>query len=448
MRRAAPPAPMRRPALDPGDDLLAQCIACGMCLPSCPTYAMTPFERANPRGRIRLMRAVADGEMDAADRGFTDAMEYCVGCRACETACPAGVEFGRLLQTAREAAGKAGGLDPNPAVDWLLDEVVGSPARLKWAIRMLRAWRATLGRIDSVRRFVEERAPWVADLDAVAPPRIPAPSKRWRVPAVVEPGDSGAEGPAPNPRGTVALHPGCLQAVTMPEVNGDTAQVLAYNAWRVVVPEGSRCCGALHAHRGRLDEARALARANVEAYEGSGAARLVSNAAGCGAFLEEYGSLLADDPDWAARAARFSESVVDVSEHLISDGVRKPKRPFHLSVTYHDPCHLIHGQRVAEAPRLLLGAIPGLRVVPLPESTRCCGSAGTYVLTRPEASAALMRRKTDHVVGTGAELVVTGNAGCMVQIARGLREAGSPVRVLHPVSLLRAAYELPPFLPR
>lgn len=443
---AAPPS--ARPALDPGDDLLARCIQCGMCLPACPTYAMTPFERANPRGRVRLLRAVADGEMSPGDPGFVDAMEYCVGCRACETACPAGVEFGRLLQAGRAAAEEVGALEGSGAVDALLDDVLGSPTRIRWAVRGLRAWRSTLGRIDPVRRFVEERLPAVAELDAVAPPSVPPPARRWRLPEVIEPADAGDGGPAPSPRGTVALHPGCLQAALLPEVNGDTAQVLAYNAWRVVVPEGFRCCGALHAHRGRLEEARALARANVAAHEASGAARLVSNAAGCGAFLKEYGELLADDPDWAERAARFADRVVDVTEHLVADGVRRPKRPFTLGVTYHDPCHLIHGQRVAEAPRLLLGAIPGLRLVPLPESTRCCGSAGTYLLTRPEAAAALMRRKTANVVDTGAELVVTGNAGCMIQIARGLREAGSPVRVLHPVSLLRAAYELPAFLPR
>lgn len=439
-----------RPGLDPGDDLLAQCIACGMCLPACPTYAMTPFERANPRGRIRLMRAVAEGEMEAGDPAFGDAMGYCVGCRACETACPAGVQFGRLLEIAREAAEAAGSLHPAAprSLGWLLDEVVGSPRRLRWAARLLRLYRRTLGRWAPSRDWIERRWPDLAALAGAAPAGIPPPSRRWRLPEVVEPGDAVSEGAVPTPRGTVALHPGCLQSVLLPDVNGDTAQVLAYNAWRVVTPGDFRCCGALHAHQGRLDEARALARRNVAAFEASGAAKLVSNAAGCGAFLEQYGWLLADEPEWAGPAERLSAAVVDVSEHLIADGVRRPRRPFHLTVTYHDPCHLIHGQRVAEAPRMLLAAIPGLRVVPLPESTRCCGSAGIYNLTRPEASNELMRRKVAHVSGTGAELVVTGNAGCMVQIARGLRAAGSPVRVLHPVSLLRAAYELPPFLPR
>jgi glycolate oxidase iron-sulfur subunit len=185
----------------------------------------------------------------------------------------------------------------------------------------------------------------------------------------------------------------------------------------------------------------------VAAFEASGAVRLISSAGGCGAFMEEYGALLADDPEWAEPAARTSAAVRDVTEHLVEEGVRRPRRPFGLAVTYHDACHLIHGQRVAEAPRLLLGAIPGLELTPLPESTWCCGSAGIYNLTHPEASRALLERKIAHVASTGAELVVTGNAGCMLQISDGLRRAGSPVRVLHTMSLLRAAYELPPLLP-
>ena len=185
----------------------------------------------------------------------------------------------------------------------------------------------------------------------------------------------------------------------------------------------------------------------MAAFEASGAQTLVSNAAGCGAFLEEYGELLREDAEWGERAAAFSGSVVDVTEHLINEGLRRPVRAFGIRVTYDDPCHLLHGQRVARAPRLVLAAIPDLDVIPLAESTWCCGSAGIYNLTHPEASDWLARRKIDRIVETGAEMVVTGNPGCMMQIAAGLRAIGSPVRVVHPVSLLRAAYELPAFLP-
>ena len=428
-------------------DRLARCIQCGLCLPSCPTFAMTPLERANPRGRIGLMRAVARGEMTVDDPAFAEAMYYCVGCRACETACPAGVEFGLLLEDARaavesaEAAGRPAAFPREMLLDALL-----RPGRLRLGARLLRLYQRTLGRWRWWSKRIERTRPELARFLSLAP-AVPPQSRRWRIPAELSPADVAGDS-APRERGTVALHPGCVQALLFPEVNADTAQVLAYSGWRVVAPEGFRCCGALHAHQGRRQGARALARLNVAAFEESGAETMVSNAAGCGAFLEEYGELLRDDPEWAERAAAFSARVVDVTEHLVAEGLRRPLRPFGIRVTYDDPCHLIHGQRVARAPRLVLAAIPDLDVMPLAESTWCCGSAGIYNLTHPKAADRLSRRKIDRIVETGAEMVVTGNPGCMVQIAAGLRAIGSPVRVVHPVSLLRAAYELPALLPR
>ncbi|CAN5184879.1 heterodisulfide reductase-related iron-sulfur binding cluster [soil metagenome] len=408
---------------------------------------MTPRERANPRGRIGLMRAVARGDMEVGDRAFAEAMYYCVGCRACETACPAGVEFGRLLEGARAAVEEAEA--PGRPSDFprgrLLD-LLAHPGRLRRAARFLRVYQRTLGRRDRWRRWFGERFPDLAELEPLAP-EVPPQGRKWRLRDALDPADVVADGPAPKTRGTVALHPGCVQAVLLPEVNADTAQVLAYNGWRVVVPKGFRCCGALHAHQGQAAVARDLARANIAVFEAAGVERLISNAAGCGAHLKGYGHLLEDDPGWAARAARFAASVTDVTEDLVESGVRRPRRPFSLRATYHDPCHLIHGQRVAEAPRLLLRAIPGLDLVPLAESTWCCGSAGIYSVTHPDAAGELLERKIGHIRATGAELVVTGNPGCMFQIAGGLRAMGSSVRVVHPVSLLRIAYELPPLLP-
>lgn len=430
-------------------DRLAQCIQCGLCLPSCPTFELTPLERANPRGRIRLMRAVESGSMAIDDPAFAEAMYYCVGCRACETACPAGVEFGRLLEEARALVetAEAPGRPPDLPRRWLLERVLPYPRRLRLGARALRLYRRTLGRSSRWRLWLSRRWPELAELEALAPP-VPPPGRDWRLPSSLEPDDVATEGRGSSPRGTVAVHPGCVQRVLLPEVNADTLHVLAYNAWRVIVPKGFRCCGALHAHQGRSGHARELAKANILAFEDSGAVRLISNAAGCGAFMEEYGDLLSEEPEWADRAARFSGAVRDVTEQLVQEGVRRPRRPFNLSVTYDDPCHLIHGQRVAEAPRMLLGAIPGLELAPLAESTRCCGSAGIYNLTHPEASGRLLRRKVKAIRETGAEMVVTGNPGCLFQIRAGLRAADSPVRVLHPISLLRAAYELPPSLPR
>jgi glycolate oxidase iron-sulfur subunit len=393
------------------------------------------------------MRAVARGEMAVDDPAFADAMYYCVGCRACETACPAGVEFGLLLEAARAAVEGAGGPGrPDDFPRGLLLDALTRPKRIRLGARLLRRYQRTLGRAGWWTRRLERRRPDLARLITLAP-EIPRQGRRWRLPAELGPDDLGVEA-APRARGLVAIHPGCVQQALYPEVNADTAQVLAYNAWRVAVPDGFRCCGALHAHQGRREEARVQARINIAAFEASGAERLVSNAAGCGAFLEEYGTLLEDDPQWAGRAAAFSSRVVDVTEHLVKEGLRRPVRPFGIRVTYDDPCHLIHGQRVVKAPRLVLAAILGLEVVPLAESTWCCGSAGIYNVTHPDAAERLGRRKVERIVATGAEMVVTGNPGCMVQISAGLRAIGSPIRVIHPVSLLRAAYELPALLPR
>lgn len=430
------------------NDLLAQCIQCGLCLPTCPTYALTPRERANPRGRIALMRAVDRGEMALDDPAFAQAMYYCLGCRACETACPAGVEFGRLLEGARaavEEAGAGGRPDDFPR-DWLLGRVLPYPSRLRWGARLLRLHQRMAARSRRWRTWFDARFPEAAALTPLLPP-VPAP-RRNRLPAALEPGQVAGGLPAGKVRGTVALHPGCIQSVLLPEINLDTMLVLAYNGWRVTGLPDVPCCGALHAHQGRPGDARSLARANIAAWEASGAGRLVSNAAGCGAHLKAVGHLFADDPEWADRAATFSAAVVDVSDFLVREGVRRPKRPFSLRATYHDPCHLVHGQRVVEAPRLLLRAIPGLDLVPLAESTWCCGSAGIYNVTHPEAAEELLRRKVGHIRATGAELVVTGNPGCILQIMSGLNAEGSPVRVIHPASLLRVAYELKPEAPR
>ncbi|HET9581916.1 MAG TPA: (Fe-S)-binding protein [Gemmatimonadota bacterium] len=430
------------------NDLLAQCIQCGLCLPTCPTYALTPRERANPRGRIGLMRAVNRGEMALDDPAYAQAMYYCLGCRACETACPAGVEFGRLLETARaavEEAGAEGRPDGFPR-DWLLDRVLPYPGRLRWGARLLRLHQRMSARSRRWRTWFDTRFPEAATLTPLLPP-VPAP-RRHRLPAVLEPEQVATGRAAGKVRGTVALHPGCIQSVLLPEINLDTMLVLAYNGWRVTGLPEVPCCGALHAHQGRPGDARSLARANIAAWETSGAQRLVSNAAGCGAHLKEVGHLFADDPEWADRAAAFSAAVVDVSDFLVREGVRRPKRPFSLRATYHDPCHLVHGQRVVEAPRLLLRAIPGLDLVPLAEATWCCGSAGIYNVTHPEAAEELLRRKVGHIRATGAELVVTGNPGCILQIMSGLNAEGSPVRVIHPASLLRVAYELKPEAPR
>lgn len=396
------------------------------------------------------MRAAASGEIEVGGAPFAEAMYYCLGCRACETACPAGVEFGRLLEAARTAIDSSNGREPwqpEPVQTWLLDRIVSYPTRLRWTARSVRFHQRVLAKRGPWQRWISNRFPDLDPLESLTP-EVPRQGRRWRMPAALGPSDVVTNGDAPSVRGTVALHPGCVQSVFLPDINADTAQVLAYNAWQVVVPTEFRCCGALHAHYGQPDVARSLARKNILAFEATDAPRLISNAAGCGAHMKAYGQLLAADQGWAERGERLAAAVVDVSEYLVDRGVRRPRRPISLKATYHDACHLIHGQRVVEAPRLLLRSIPGLDLAPLPESTWCCGSAGLYNVTHPEAAAKLQQRKVSHILTTGAELVVAGNPGCTFQIAAGLRAAGSPVRVVHPATVLRIAYELPPLLPR
>jgi glycolate oxidase iron-sulfur subunit len=233
---------------------------------------------------------------------------------------------------------------------------------------------------------------------------------------------------------------GCVQSVVFGAHNRATARVLAQNGWEVAAPPGQGCCGALNAHGGDHARALAMARRTIETFEGLGAEAVIVNTSGCGAHMKAYGALLADDPAWAARARRFAASVRDLAEFLAAAPLRGPLSPVAMTVTYHDPCHVVHGQKIRAAPRDLLRQIPGLRVVDLPESDWCCGSAGLYNLTQPEMAGRLLRRKVRHVTGTGAEAVATANPGCILQIQQGLREAGSPMRVLHIVEILDRAY--------
>jgi glycolate oxidase iron-sulfur subunit len=267
--------------------------------------------------------------------------------------------------------------------------------------------------------------------EALLPP-LPAAAERAPLSALTP--AAGAR------RGRVAMLTGCVQSVVFGAHNRATARVLARNGWDVVAPAGQGCCGALNAHGGDHERALEMARRTLEAFEGTRVDAVVVNTSGCGAHMKAYGALLAGDPMWAERARRFAASVRDVTEFLAGAPLRGPLQPVPMTVTYHDPCHVVHGQKIRTAPRALLAQIPGLRVVDLPESDWCCGSAGIYNLTQPEMAGRLLRRKVRHVLGTGASAVVTANPGCILQIQQGLREAGSPVRVLHIVEILDRAY--------
>jgi glycolate oxidase iron-sulfur subunit len=410
-----------------------QCVHCGLCLAYCPTFSELGTEMDSPRGRILLVKSLAEGRIGLSDSTVRH-LSLCLDCRACETVCPAGVPYGRLIEAAKaEIERQRPGGWLRQAFRWLnFGLLLGQPRALALAAAGLRAYQMTglqaLVRKSGVLRLLPGtlRA-WDALL-----PRVPAAAARARLPALTP-----AEGPR---RGRVAMLTGCVQSVVFGAHNRATARVLAKNGWDVVAPSTQGCCGALNAHGG--DHARALdmARRTIESFESERVDAVVVNTSGCGAHMKAYGALLAGDPAWAERARRLAATVRDVSELLASTPLRGPLRPIPMTVTYHDPCHVVHGQKIRSAPRTLLAQIPDLRVVDLVESDWCCGSAGIYNLTEPEMAGRLLRRKVRHVLATGATAVVTANPGCILQIQQGLREAGSSVDVLHLVEILDRAY--------
>ena len=415
----------------PSTELLQACVHCGFCLPTCPTYAVLGVEMDSPRGRIRLMETVWQGRVDVTSDPFEQHMYGCLDCRACETACPSGVEFGKLMEGARsqiEAArprSLAERLVRRVAFHFLLPRpaVLGPFAHFSvlskrlGAARVLRAIGTRIGlarRLAGLLDLVPDRAS-----SRALPPVYPA---------------RGAK------RGRVALFTGCVMRAAFADTNGATARVLARNGFEVIVPEAQNCCGALHAHAGERKDARGLARRNIASLEELDVDAFIVNAAGCGAALKEYGWLLKDDAAWSERAERFAARVKDASEFLGDAGLTASPGPLRTRVAYDDPCHLLHGQRIREQPRALLAAIPELQMMPLTEADWCCGSAGTYNVTQPELSAKLLDRKVGHITASGAELVVTANPGCQMQIAAGLRAARAPVTVVHLMDLLDRAY--------
>ncbi|CAG0987444.1 glycolate oxidase iron-sulfur subunit [Gammaproteobacteria bacterium] len=391
------------------------CVHCGFCMQACPTYLVLDDENDSPRGRIMLMRGVVEGAIAVDDPDLGRHIDRCLGCRACETACPSGVPYGQLLEATRATITSEQRIG---IVSRMVLATMASPflrAIALGAARLARALRLTslLARLPGRPGFA------FAMLEATRPALSPVP---W--PAA----SSGS-------RGTVATLDGCVMDGLFGHVNAATERVLSGNDYRVVPAPGQQCCGALHAHAGDLEGARALARRNIEAFERSGAAHIAVNAAGCGAMMKEYGHLLGQDEAWAERAARFGARVRDVSELLAAAGPA-PGGRLPLRVTYDAPCHLHHAQLVVDAPLAVLRAIPGLDLVPLPDAERCCGGAGIYNLVEPTISAQVLAPKLDHVHETGAVLVATGNPGCHMQIGAGLVRRGSPVRCIHPVELL------------
>ena len=395
------------------------CVHCGFCLQACPTYLNLEDENDSPRGRIFLMRSLLEGTVAPDDPSVQQHIDQCLGCRACEPVCPSGVPYGQLLEATRATLKES---RPIPFIARLILFVFAREWLLRPAMFFSRLLAATP--IPTLLSGIKGRLGFAMAMLASTGRSI----ERSRY----EPVSEGR-------RGRVALLRGCVMDGLFSATNRATARVLRVNDYAIVSARGQNCCGALHAHAGDLEAARALARSNIAAFERSGAAFIAVNAAGCGAIMKEYGHLLKDDPAWYERAENVSKRVRDVSELLAAAGPREGG-PLPIRVTYDAPCHLQHAQRIVEQPLSVLAAIPGLELVPLHDSDQCCGSAGIYNLIEPETSDAVLEPKLANIRATKAAWVATGNPGCLMQIGAGLIRAEIPARSIHPVDLLDASY--------
>jgi glycolate oxidase iron-sulfur subunit len=419
-------------------ELFMDCVHCGLCLSSCPTYVETGNENDSPRGRIYLWRAVTDGRAELSDE-VRRHLDLCLECRACESACPSGVQYGQIIGSYKRDVARLGAVFPtlNRVQRWILFHLTPYARRVRWALAPLRlAQRLGLGGV--VRSMGRLLPPSLRRMQDIVPRLAP---HYGRLPEVLP-----AEG---RRRARVALFVGCAADAFFPRTTLATARVLQRNGCEVWVPRTQGCCGALHYHAGLVEPARQFAAANCAAF-GEQLAQvdaIINNAGGCGPVLKEYGHLLEKTPS-AEIAPAFATKVRDISEFLVELGPIAPQHPLKIKATYHDACGLGHAQKIRRPPRQLLEMIPGLELVPLPESEHCCGAAGSYNLTQPEMSEQLGRRKAGNILDTGARAVFTGNVGCLLQIAHYLREQHPDFWVAHPVDALWASYsgEIPDIL--
>lgn len=416
--------------------VVQQCMHCGLCLPTCPTYDATKLERNSPRGRIALMRAIADGRLEATQT-FADEMYFCLGCLACMTACPAGVNYAELFEHARAEAENSGVLNsPNRqlirsfTLRWLFMDL----NRLQLAGLALRLYQRlglqSFVRGSGILNLLPER---LRELEAMTPTVQP----KFSAEMIAEVTSAiGAK------KYRVAMLTGCAQDLIFSDVNRDTVEVLARNGCEIVTPPEQSCCGSLHAHNGEWELSQELARKQIDQFPPEKFDAIITNAAGCGSHLKHYSKLLHDDPAYQRRAKLWDAKVKDIHEWLAEIGIARPAVN-HLprqTVTYHEACHLCHGQKITNQPRQVLRAISNLELIELPESTWCCGSAGIYNLIQPEMANELLERKLKHIRSTGANVVATGNPGCLLQIINGAKRLNVPLRVVHPITLLAEAY--------
>lgn len=448
-------------------DLMRQCIHCGFCLPTCPTYAVLGVEMDSPRGRIYQMQAVAEGRLAISD-DFIEHMNCCLGCRACETACPSGVQYGKLIEAAHEQIQletPAIAIDDtdvhesslysslfSPTMNSTMQSFAATALRRFFFDLMLPSRPVTSLVFAGLKLYqrsgLQTLARGTGMLDAVN--ALPTPFKgKLKLPETLMPQAGGDLIPTPLPEVTLALGKqgyrvgfisGCIMDQIFRDINEATIRVLSANGCEVITPLAQQCCGALHVHAGEAERGRELARHNIDVFESYNCDAIIINSAGCGSTLKEYGHLLRDDPNYASRAAAFSAKVKDISEFLAEIDWNRDMGNLPYTVAYHDACHLAHGQKIRQQPRQLLQAIPGMKMVALKEADWCCGSAGIYNITNQDMAAQLLERKMDNILASGATVIATGNPGCMMQIALGVRERGLEMNVVHPVQLLDEAY--------
>jgi glycolate oxidase iron-sulfur subunit len=437
----------------PSYDVVINCMHCGLCLPTCPTYALTGMEKSSPRGRIRLIKAVADGELPITV-GFVREMNFCLDCQACETACPAGVKYGSLVEAARTQISRGGhegfltGLMKTAMLEWTFLK----QDRLKMAARFMRFYERS--GLEWFLRKTGGLKVLSKNLDSIQPlsPRISVQFSSDLLPELIK--------PAGNPRYRVGFLTGCIMDVAFADVNLDTINLLLHHDCEVVVPRGQACCGSLQAHNGRQDAAREMARHLIELFDRDDLDFIVVNSAGCGAFMKEYGHVFADDAELRTRAGRVAAKVKDITEFFVETEywpTKPAQEEYRIKrdstakesatslkgkrVSYHDACHLVHTQKISQQPRQLINKVPGITYCELPESTWCCGSAGIYNIVHYEDSMKLLDRKVDNIEKIRPDILVTGNPGCMLQIQHGLRQRGLNIELMHTATFLWRACE-------
>lgn len=384
------------------------CIHCGLCLSSCPTYLETGNENDSPRGRIYLMRALEDGRLPLENETVKH-IDLCLGCRACEAACPSGVEYGHLLEHTRDHIEKkySRSIFQTALRRFAIEHIFPFPFRMKLALLPARLVKS-LKLQWMLPKLLRESLELIGDdTESGQLPEISTAKKK---------------------RGRVGFIEGCVMQVMFARTNRNSVRLLNDAGWDVITPKKQECCGALYAHSGQLEKARKSARRNIAVFEELDLDAIIINAAGCGSILKEYGALLADDPKWAKRGAAFSANVKDLTEWLKESDLKSQNSE--TKVTYHDACHLAHPQGITTAPRALVNEHGG-QLIEMPEADVCCGSAGSYNLTEPEMAARLQNRKVQNIISTGADVVVTSNPGCLLQIQSGLKKAGSPIQAMH-----------------